>query len=276
MPMRADGRGREAKGGTVSNQSTLVVEGLRKSFGGVTAVEEVSFEARLGQVVAVIGPNGAGKTTLFNMISGLLAPDAGQIHLNGQRLDRMPPHKVAEQGVARTFQNVQLFGNMTVLENVMMGRHRHGRAGLWRAALGLTRREEGEIRQAALERLKRVGLADKAGRPAPSLPLGEQRLVELARALAAEPRLLLLDEPTAGLNRLETVRLAAILGRIRANDVTLLLVEHDMNLVMSVADWVVVLNHGAKLAEGRPEEVQADPRVVEAYLGHAREPEAGL
>ena len=136
----------------MSNQSTLVVEGLRKSFGGVTAVEEVSFEARLGQVVAVIGPNGAGKTTLFNMISGLLAPDAGQIHLNGQRLDRMPPHKVAEQGVARTFQNVQLFGNMTVLENVMMGRHRHGRTGLWRAALGLTRREEAEIRQ-ALEKL---------------------------------------------------------------------------------------------------------------------------
>jgi ABC-type branched-subunit amino acid transport system ATPase component len=251
----------------VSSQAILEVQGLSKLFGGVSALQDVSFEARLGQVVAIIGPNGAGKTTLFNLISGLLIPDTGRVHLNGRRLDRLPAHKVAALGVARTFQNVQLFGNMSVLENVMMGRHRHGRAGLWRGALGMARREEAEIRQAALERLKRVGLADKADRPAPSLPLGEQRLLELARALAAEPRLLLLDEPTAGLNRLETVRLAATLGRIRANDVTLLLVEHDMNLVMSIADWVVVLNHGTKLAEGQPEEIQNDAQVVEAYLG---------
>lgn len=249
------------------SQAFLHAHNLRKSFGGVTAVNEVSFEARLGQTVAVIGPNGAGKTTLFNMISGLLSPDGGEIWLNGQRLDGNPPHKVASMGVARTFQNVQLFGNMTVLENVMMGRYRYERAGLIRSALGLTYQEEQQTRAAALQRLKRVGLADKADLPAPSLPLGEQRLLELARALAAEPRLLLLDEPTAGLNAVETIQLAATISRIRANDVSVLLVEHDMSLVMSVADWIVVLNYGDKLAEGRPEEIQNDPRVVEAYLG---------
>jgi len=245
----------------------LRIHRLYKSFGGVAAVNDVMFEARKGQVVAIIGPNGAGKTTLFNMISGLLSPDGGEIWLGNCRLDGLPPHKVAAQGVARTFQNVQLFGNMAVLESVMMGRYRHEQAGLIRSALGLTSREERETETVARRRLKQVGLADKADLPAPGLPLGEQRLLELARALAAEPRLLLLDEPTAGLNRVETIRLAATIHRMPANDRTVLLVEHDMNLVMSVADWVVVLNYGEKLAEGRPEEVQNDARVVEAYLG---------
>ena len=265
------GRTVVSKIGSALSEPFLHTHHLRKSFGGVTAVSDVSFEARLGQTVAVIGPNGAGKTTLFNMISGLVTPDEGEIWLNGQRLDGNPPHQVASMGVARTFQNVQLFGNMTVLENVMMGRYRYEQAGFIRSALGLTYQEERQTRAAALRRLKRVGLANKANLPAPSLPLGEQRLLELARALAAEPRLLLLDEPTAGLNAVETVRLAATISRIRANDVCVLLVEHDMSLVMSVADWIVVLNYGEKLAEGHPEEIQNDPRVVEAYLGQGNE-----
>ena len=249
------------------DEALLTTRHLHKSFGGVMAVRDVSFEVRIGQVVAIIGPNGAGKTTLFNMISGILPPDSGEVWLNGQRTNHLAPDQVAALGVARTFQNVQIFSNMTVLENTMMGTYRHGRAGLLRSALGLTRREEDEARTAAVRRLKRVGLLEKAGLPAASLPLGEQRLLELARALAVEPRLLLLDEPTAGLNTVETVRLAATISRIRANDVAVLLVEHDMNLVMSIADWVVVLNLGEKLAAGPPDQIRADPRVIEAYLG---------
>lgn len=245
----------------------LRIQGLSKSFGGVNAVSGVSFEARLGQIVAIIGPNGAGKTTLFNMISGIVPPDGGEIWLGNRRIDGLPPHRVTAHGLARTFQNVQLFGNMTVLENVMMGCYRRERAGLIRSALGLAGREERETKTSARRRLAQVGLVDREELPAPSLALGEQRLLELARALAAEPRLLLLDEPTAGLNRVETIRLAAMITRMPANDRTVLLVEHDMNMVMSVADWVVVLNYGEKLAEGRPEQMQQDPRVLKAYLG---------
>jgi branched-chain amino acid transport system ATP-binding protein len=244
----------------------LQVRNLYKSFGGVAAIQGVSFDARPGEIVVIIGPNGAGKTTLFGMISGFIAPDRGEIWFDGHRLDCLPPHKVARLGVARTFQNAQIL-NMTVLENVMMGRYRHERGGLLQAALGLTGPEERRARREAMERLRRVGLIGRAELPASSLALGEQRLLELARTLASEPRLLLLDEPAAGLNAVESVRLAATVSRMRANEVTILLVEHDMELVMSIADRVVVLNQGQKLAEGRPEEVQRNRSVIEAYLG---------
>jgi ABC-type branched-subunit amino acid transport system ATPase component len=243
------------------------IQNISKSFGGVVALVNVSFETALGQIVAVVGPNGSGKTTLFNLITGLLAPDSGEIWMDGRRLDQLPTHKIAALGVTRTFQNVQLFQNMSVIENVMVGHYRHEHAGFFGSALGLTQREEQQTREIALRCLKRVGLDSKAELSAKSLPLGEQRLLELARALAAEPRLLLLDEPTSGLNAVETIRVAATISRIRANEVTVLLVEHDMNLVMSVADRIVVLYYGEKLAEGNPVEIQSNTRVIEAYLG---------
>jgi branched-chain amino acid transport system ATP-binding protein len=249
------------------NRPLLYARNVSKSFGGVHALEGVRFQINHDQIVAVIGPNGSGKTTLFNLISGLLSLDNGEIWFDGHLLNRLKPHEIAALGIARTFQNVQLFGNMSVIENVIVGRYRHEHAGLFRSALGLTHKEERKSREVALRYLKRVGIAEKAELPALSLSLGEQRLLELARALACEPRLLLLDEPTAGLSGVETIRLAASIRRIQANKISVLLVEHDMSLVMSIAEWIVVLNYGKKLSEGRPDEVQNNPMVIEAYLG---------
>ncbi len=233
------------------------------------AVSEVSFEVAAGLVKAVIGPNGAGKTTLFNIITGFLPPQRGRILYHGEEIQGQPAHLVASRGIARTFQLVQLFDHMTVWENVMVGRHRLSRAGLLSGALRLpwTRREEVGIRQQAREALEFVGLAGRADQPAAVLPMGLKRLLEIARALASEPKLLLLDEPASGLDRVETERLGEMILALRDRGITILLVEHDMSLTMEVADEIVVLNYGRLIAEGPPRAIQKHPEVIAAYLG---------
>ena len=247
----------------------LEVAGLQKRFGGVQAVKDVSFRVEPGTIKAVIGPNGAGKTTLFDLVSGFRAPDAGTVRFRDTPIEGRPPHEIAALGLSRTFQNIKLFGHMTALENVMVGRHVRSRAGFLAGMLDLprTRREEREIEAAALEAMEFLGIGPLAGLEASSLSYGQQRSVELARALASEPRMLLLDEPAAGLNMRETSDLARLIARIRDRGVTVLVVEHDMSLVMSISDEVVVLSFGEKIAEADPRSVQQDPDVVRVYLG---------
>jgi branched-chain amino acid transport system ATP-binding protein len=242
---------------------------LRKEFGGLMAVFDVSFDVEPGEILAIIGPNGAGKTTVFNLISGVLPSTAGDIHFAGRLLNDLEPHLITGLGLARTFQTVRLFGNMTVLENVMVGRHVKTRYGLFGAAFRLphARSEERMICERAMEQLARVGLEAKADENALSLPFGQQRLLEIARALATEPMLLLLDEPGSGLNRPEKEGLDQLIRSIRGDGVTVLLVEHDMKFVMGIADRVIVLDYGQKIAEGTPAEIQANERVIAAYLG---------
>jgi branched-chain amino acid transport system ATP-binding protein len=249
--------------------SLLEVQGVSKRFGGVRAVSDVSFRVERGMIKAVIGPNGAGKTTLFNMVSGFVHPDAGTITFGGAAMHGQPPHRVAARGVARTFQNIRLFPGMSALENVMVGRYLRARAGFLAGMLGLgrARREDQAARERALEVLEFLGIAHLADAEATSLAYGQQRAVELARALASEPQLVLLDEPAAGLNIRETRDLAALLGRIRGRGITVLLVEHDMSLVMGICDEVVVLSYGEKIADADPPTVQKDPQVVKVYLG---------
>jgi branched-chain amino acid transport system ATP-binding protein len=251
------------------NGEILVITGLEKSFGGVRAIADLDLGVRQGRIQAVIGPNGAGKTTLFNLIAGTFPPTRGDFRFSGKPLNGLKPHEIARLGISRTFQNVELFAHMTALENVMLGRHCRLKAGIFQAGLRLQgmRREERECRERAAAELAFMGLGEKAGADALALPLGEQKLLEIARALATEPALLLLDEPAAGLNPRDTARLSETILRIRDRGITILLVEHDMNLIMDVSDVVSVLNYGKKIAEGPPREIQRNPEVIAAYLG---------
>jgi len=249
--------------------SLLEVAQLNRHFGGVHAVNNVSFTVAVGTIKGLIGPNGAGKTTLFNLISGTLKPDAGTILFQGHPIQHLAPHKIAACGIFRTFQNIKLFGKMTVLENVMIGRHTKSQAGIVAGIFNLPRtwKEEHQIRARSLDILDLLGIAHLANLDAQSLAFGQQRHVELARALAGEPTLLLLDEPAAGLNIHETELLGELIQNIKRLDVTILLVEHDMSLVMNVSDEILVLSFGQIIAEGTPREIQKNQEVIRVYLG---------
>jgi ABC-type branched-subunit amino acid transport system ATPase component/ABC-type branched-subunit amino acid transport system permease subunit len=271
--------GREQHRISASAGTTLLeVEDLSVHFGGLRAVDKVSLQVPEGEIVALIGPNGAGKTTLFNAVSRLQNLTAGSVRFGGKDVSRMNAADTARLGMARTFQNLRIYVNMTVLENVLVGCHRHERSGLWAAGFGLPhqRREEKASRERAMRALAAVGLENSAYLPAASLPYGSQRLVEIARALASEPRLLLLDEPAAGMNAAERAHLVQQIRNINASGITVLLVEHDIELVMGISERIYVLDYGALIAEGRPEEVQTAPAVIEAYLGVKHERDRDL
>ncbi|AOF91434.1 ABC transporter ATP-binding protein [Sinorhizobium sp. RAC02] len=249
--------------------SLLQIEGLGIDFGGLRAVNDVGFSLKPGEIVSVIGPNGAGKTTLFNMISGVYAPARGRVVLDGEDVTRMPPHLLARRGLSRTFQNLQIFQSMSVLENAVAGHHLHERGSVFADLFSLpaARRRSKASEDSARTLLDRVGLGRAAEQEASSLSYGALKRLEIARALALKPRALLLDEPAAGCNAVETEEIDHLIAQVAAEGVSILLVEHDMKMVMRISNHIVVLDHGEKIAEGEPTAISRNPRVIEAYLG---------
>ena len=256
--------------GEIQTKQILEVQNLTKMFGGVTAQDQISFSIEKGIVCGLIGPNGAGKTTLFNMITGIYQPDAGKVIFNGKNIRKTPVHRLVKEGVARTFQHVELFCSMTLLENIMVGMHVRTKAGFWAAVTRIPaqKKEEHHARRRAEELLDFTGLATDAHKMAGDLPAGRQKTAQIARALASNPLLLLLDEPAAGLNPVETHALGKLILKIKQSGITMMLVEHDMSLVMGISDKVVVLDQGKKLAEGTPRQIQSNEAVMSAYLGN--------
>jgi len=245
----------------------LEVRGLSKRFGGLTAVRELDFEVRVGEILGVIGPNGAGKTTTFNVVAGAYRADAGEIRFAGESIAGLPPHRIAARGVMRTFQHNRPFGGMAAIDNVLVGAHTRFRRRLWSIVLGGAREEETRQRERAQELVQFVGLGEAVAADVTTLSFGQGRMLEIARALAGEPRLILLDEPAAGLTPAECTRLADIIRGIAARGIAVLLIEHDMHFLLALAHRVVVLNFGAKIADGLPDEIRAHPAVMDAYLG---------